>query len=282
MHTEPQHAPIRLIALDMDGTALLEDKTVSPRVQAAITAAIAMGVDVIPATGRAADGVPSQFLQVAHSRYAITANGARVIDLQTGETLLEQLMPQSLALKAFDALQKYDCVLDLFQGGKGYSTKANLALHDKWLPENLRAYVHASRMLVEDLRAFVETQTQGVEKWTMFFSDDAQRIAAWQEMEALGFTPVSSLPRNMELNAPGVSKGNGLILLAERLGLSVAQTMACGDGGNDLAMVELAGVGVAMENGMDEVKAIATFVAPSNEADGVAVAIEKFVLHQHT
>ncbi len=277
--SEQTNPPIKLIALDMDGTALREDKTISPRVQAAIKAAVAQGVDVIAATGRAGNGIPDAFLQVAQPRFAITANGARVVNLQTGETLLEQLMPQALALTAFDALQKYDCVLDLFQNGKGYSTKSNFALHDKWLPENLREYVTSSRIVVDDLRAFVQTQTQGVEKWTMFFADDAQRLAAWQEMEALGFEPVSSLPRNMELNAPGVSKGNGLVLLAEKLGLAPSQTMACGDGGNDLAMVAMAGIGVAMENGMDEVKAVADFVAPSNEADGVAVAIAQFVLH---
>ncbi len=278
MQTKKPNPPIKLIALDMDGTALLEDKTVSPRVQAAIAAAIAQGVHVIPATGRAANGVPAQFLQVAQPHYAITANGARVVNLQTGETLLEQLMPQSLALAAFDALQKYDCVLDLFQDGKGYSTLKNLELHNKWLPANLREYVRSSRVVVDDLRAFVQTQPQGVEKWTMFFSDDAQRIAAWQEMQALGFEPVSSLPRNMELSAPGVSKGKGLVLLAEQLGLAISQTMACGDGGNDLAMVEMAGIGVAMQNGMDDVKAVADFIAPSNEQDGVAVAIERFVL----
>lgn len=276
---EQTKAPIKLIALDMDGTVLLENKTISPRVAAALSAAVAQGVQVIAATGRAADGIPDEFLQVAKSRYAITANGARVVDLQTGEVLLEHLIPQNLALTAFDALQKYECVLDLFQNGKGYSTKANFALHDKWLPENLRAYVHASRVLVDDLRAFVETQTQGVEKWTMFFADDAQRLAAWEEMQALGFETVSSLPRNMELNAHGVTKGSAMVQLAEKLGLALCQTMACGDGGNDLAMVEAAGIGVAMENSMDEVKAVADFVAPSNENDGVAAAIERFVLH---
>lgn len=273
MHTPP----IKLIVLDMDGTVLTEEKVISPRVAAAIATATQQGVHVIPATGRAAIGIPEAFLQVAKPRYAITANGARVLDLQTGETLLEQLIPQNLALVGFDALQKYDCVLDLFQNGKGYSTLANLELNKTLLPENLLEYVRSSRVLVDDLRAFTETQTQGVEKWTMFFRDDAQRDAAWAEMQALGFEVVSSLPRNMELSAPGVNKGKGLALLAELLGIPLSQTMACGDGGNDIAMVEMAGIGVAMENGMDAVKAVANFVAPSNENDGVAVAIERFV-----
>ncbi|MFI3168706.1 MAG: HAD family hydrolase [Faecalibacterium sp.] len=278
MNSNRQTNPIRLLALDMDGTVLLEDKTISPRVQTAISAAVANGVDVVPATGRAAVGIPEAFLSVAKSHYAITANGARVVNLQTGETMLEELIPQDLALIAFDALQKYDCVLDLFQNGKGYSTPANVRLNDRLLPENLREYVSNSRVIIDDMRAFVETQTQGIEKWTMFFGTETERLAAWDEMKALGFEVVSSLPRNMELSAPGVSKGNGLVLLAKLLNLPLSQTMACGDGGNDLTMIAMAGVGVAMENGMDEVKAAADFIAPSNEADGVALAIEHFIL----
>ncbi len=278
MNTKTTTLPIRLLALDMDGTVLLEDKTISPRVQAAISAAVAHGVDVVPATGRAAVGIPEAFLSVAKSRYAITANGARVVDLQTGETMLEELIPQDLALIAFDALQKYDCVLDLFQNGKGYSTPANVALNDRLLPENLRQYVKDSRIIIEDLRAFVETQTQGIEKWTMFFANEEERLAAWDQLVPLGFEVVSSLPRNMELSAPGVSKGWALAHLAELLGLSVAQVMACGDGGNDLTMVQAAGVGVAMQNAIDEVKAAAQFVTASNQEDGVALAIEQFIL----
>lgn len=270
--------PIKLLALDMDGTVLLEDKTISPRVQAAIVAAQEKGVLIVPATGRAANGIPQAFLDLVHPRYAITANGARLVNLKTGETLQETLIPQDLALIAHDILHKYDCVLDLFHDGKGYSTQENLALHDKWLPKNLLEYVHITRILVDDLRTFVEQHPEGIEKWTMFFDDDTQRIAAWQEVLPFGFEVVSSLPRNMELCAPGVNKGKGLALLATQLGIPLAQTMACGDGGNDLAMIETAGIGVAMENGMEEVKAVAQYITKSNQQDGVAVAIERFIL----
>ncbi len=278
LDVKKEHSPIRLIALDMDGTVLLEDKTISPRTKAAITAALAQGVQVVPATGRAGNGILPEFLEVARSRYAITANGARVVDLQTGECLLEALMPQDIAIVAFDALQKYECVLDMFQDGKGYSTKENLALNNRLLPKNLLEYVNSTRYVVEDMRTFLLEQTKGIEKWTMFFADDADRVKAWAEMQALGFEPVSSLPRNMELSAPGVSKGHALSVLAEKIGVPMCQTMACGDGGNDLAMIVQAGIGVAMENGMEAVKAAADYVADSNENDGVAKAIERFVL----
>ena len=89
---------------------------------------------------------------------------------------------------------------------------------------------------------------------------------------------VSSLPLNMEINAAGVDKGAGLLALAEQLGLPASALMACGDGGNDTAMVAAAGLGVAMANAFPEVKAAARFITASNNEDGVALAVEKFVL----
>ncbi len=277
MPVQTPQQPIRLLALDMDGTVLLENKTISPRVLAAIAAAAAQGVVIIPATGRAASGIPAEFLQAAKSRYAITANGARLVDLQTGACLKQWLIPLPLALDAFDRLQKYDCVLDLLHNGVAYTTPQNLVLNETILPENLRDYVRNNRVLVDDMRAYVETQVDGIEKWSMYFRHDADRLVAWDEMQALGFEVVSSLPRNMELNAPGVHKGTCLATLSELLDIPVAQMMACGDGGNDLGMIAAAGFGVAMANALPEVKAVAQYVTASNEEDGVALAIEQFI-----
>ena len=88
----------------------------------------------------------------------------------------------------------------------------------------------------------------------------------------------SSIPNNLEINARGVTKGRGLLVLAETLGLSRSQVMACGDSGNDLTMIQNAGLGVAMANATPEVLAAADFVTASNNEDGVAKAIERFVL----
>ena len=82
----------------------------------------------------------------------------------------------------------------------------------------------------------------------------------------------------MELNAPGVSKGPGLMALANALGLDRREVMAVGDSGNDRTMIELAGLGVAMGNATDEVKQAADAVTADNEHDGVAQAIERYVL----
>lgn len=271
-------APIRLIALDLDGTVLDDKKQLTPRTAAALTAAAEQGALIVPATGRTATGIPASLLALPGVRYAITANGARVLDLATGASLCELYIPLETALEAYGRLLRYDCLVDIFQDGQGYTTAANLARLPEYAPQNLIAYVTGTRKVLEDMRGYIAAQTRGLEKFTLFFRHEAERRLAWAEMEALGLAAVSSLPRNMELNAAGVNKGRGLLMLAETLGLPAASLMACGDGGNDLEMVRAAGLGVAMANAFEEVKAAADFVTRSNNEDGVAYAVEKFVL----
>ncbi len=272
------HPAIRLIALDLDGTTLNDAKELSPRTLAALTAALARGVAVVPATGRTLTGIDPALLTLPGVRYAITSNGARVEDLATGKPLVKTYIPTDLALAAYDTLRQYDCTLDLFQDGRGYATRHSLDNYARLASPHLLPYLLTSRTLVPDLRALIAAQPDGVEKLTLLFTHEEERQAAWAQMTALGLTAVSSLARNMEVNAAGVNKGDGLLRLAAHLGIDPAQTMACGDGGNDVALVKAAGLGVAMANACDEVKAAADYITASNNEDGVALAIERFVL----
>jgi hypothetical protein len=278
MSTLPTH-PIQLLALDMDGTVLNDRKEISPRTLAALTAAARQGVHIVPATGRTANGIPDALLAIPGVRYAITANGARVMDLAENKCLYEAYIPRDTALAAYDILKKYDCLVDIFQDGQGYTCRENLDRAPEFIPENLLAYVTGTRECLPDLRAFIDSQTKGLEKFTLFFRDEAERQRAWREMEQLDLTVVSSLERNMEMNATGVNKGQGLRALGEILHLPTEALMACGDGGNDLEMLRAAGFGVAMENAFPAVKAAADYVTASNNDDGVARAVERFVLH---
>ena len=270
-------SPIRLIAVDLDGTVLDDRKQLTPRTLEALREAGRQGVLIVPATGRTHAGLPPELLALPGVRYAITSNGARVMDLAAGKALRELYIPRGTALAAYDALSAFDCMTDLFQDGRGYSTEANRAASYRFVPDNLRDYVLNTRTVLPDLRAFIASQERGIEKLTIFFLDEDERRRAWAEVAALGVDVVSSLPLNMEINAAGVDKGAGLLALAEQLGLPASALMACGDGGNDTAMVAAAGLGVAMANAFPEVKAAASYVTASNNEDGVALAGEKVV-----
>lgn len=271
---------IRLIALDLDGTLLTNQKTITPRTLAALKEALGRGVAVAPATGRPAAGLPAPLLALPGLRYALTSNGARVWDLAQNAPVAEFLIQKPQAEAALRVLEQYDCVTDLFIEGRRISIASQLAKLERIMPPAMLAYMRATRTEVEDIYGYLAASSALPEKVSVVFAQNAQRAEAWQRLEGLGLGLVlsSSLDKNLEINAPGVTKGSGLLALARHLGLTSRQLMACGDSGNDLAMLKAAGLSVAMGNAEPEIKAAALFETASNEEDGVAKAIERFVL----
>ena len=143
---------IRLIGLDLDGTVFDDAKHISPRNLAAIEAAVQAGIIVLPATGRTATGVPQAFTGIPGVHYALTSNGASVVDMRTGEHIVDQPFSLEDSLRVYDALKPFGGVFSLFVGGKSYATKADNDLIDVLVPENLRDYFRKTRIEVPDLR----------------------------------------------------------------------------------------------------------------------------------
>ena len=131
---------IRLVALDLDGTVFNDKKEITPRTLAAIRNAVARGVAVLPATGRTASGIPAAFTSIPGVRYALTSNGASVVDLQTGQQLVKQPFATADALKIYDILARDGGMMSIFIGGKSYTTRENAENHMDVVPENLKSY----------------------------------------------------------------------------------------------------------------------------------------------
>lgn len=271
---------IRLVALDLDGTVFNDQKEITPRTLEAIRAALEKGVDVLPATGRTVTGVPRQFIEIPGVRYALTSNGATVVNLQTGEKLVNLTFDADLAQRTFDVVEPFGGMLSIFIDGQSYTTVENARSSLEMVPANLREYFRTTRKEVPDMHLIMQQHPHEIEKFSILYPTEEVRDAAWQAVAAAcpELEIASSIERNMELNAPGVSKGPGLMALARRLGLTRDQVMAVGDSGNDRTMVELAGLGVAMGNATPEIQQVADVITADNNHDGVAEAIEKYVL----
>ena len=276
------HWDIRLVALDLDGTVFDDEKNISPRTLRAFRAALDRGVDVIPATGRQAAGVPEEFLHMPGVRYALTANGASVVELATGRSVVRLPFDDALARAVLAALRPFGGVLGIFIDGGCCADADSAARMEDVCPPALLPYVRASRHVVPDLPAYMAAHSGQVEKFSILYPDDTVRDAAKAALAAAcpGVEITSSMPRNLEVNAPGVNKGRGLLALAAELELDRRQVMACGDSGNDLEMIRAAGLGVAMGNASPDVLAAADVITLDNNHDGVAAAIETYVLHQ--
>lgn len=269
---------IKLVGLDIDGTLLDTQNRISPRNHAAIRAAIDAGCRVIPATGRPLRGVLPEFLQIPGVDYAVTANGATVVRLSDGAFVIKNWLSRERVQKLYQATEGLWRVFDVFTGGSGYSEKKNLDAAEEWAPRNMAPYMRMSRQPVESIPAFIAAQ-EGFEKCTMFFTSEENRQRVRQIAGRMGgFSIVSSESNNLEISDACATKGLALLELGRMLGLEKSQVMACGDSENDLPMLETVGLGVAMGNAPLAIQQRAAAVTATNDEDGVALALEKYVL----
>lgn len=273
---------IKMIGLDLDGTLLTDKKELTGRTKAVIGEAIRRGIKVLVASGRPWMGVPEELRNFPGMRYALTSNGARIIDTLDDRIIEEHLLSPELALKALAVCGKYDTLQEVYFDGQGYAPADQMAHVEKYHRNpSMCEYMRKTRIPVSDIRALVEKENRGLDKVQALFADMDERESAWRELKAdEGLELVGSLRYNIEINAAGVNKGTGLISLGRLLGIRREEIMAFGDGDNDIAMLKEAGVGVAMANAEEAVKAAADYITLSNEEEGVADAIEKLILNR--
>lgn len=273
---------IKMIGLDLDGTLLTDKKELTDRTKAALRRAIELGITVLVASGRPWMGVPEELRNFPGMRYALTSNGARIIDTKDDRVIEEHLLSPELALKALAVCGKYDTLQEVYFDGQGYAPEDQMAYVEKYHRNpSMCEYMRKTRLPVKDIRKLVEQENRGLDKVQALFADMDERETAWKELEQeKGLELVGSLQYNIEINATGVNKGTGLVNLGRMLGIRREEIMAFGDGDNDIAMLREAGFGVAMANADEQVKAAADYITLSNEEEGVAEAIERLVLKQ--
>ena len=272
----------KLIALDLDGTLLLPDKTLSARARAALDAAAAKGVLIVPATGRMFRALPDFVRTLPYLRYAITINGAQVYDAAEDRVLHRADLALDTALEIYDVMKGLDVAYDCYRDGKAYMERRFLDHLEDYIPNDppVLTMVRSLRLPVDDLDAMLRADDRPIQKLQCFFADISRRaplIAMFAER--FPTTAVSSsLGGNVEINDGAARKGCALQALCTALGIDIAETVAFGDGINDIDMLRAAGTGVAMANADAAVKAAADTETAANTEDGVAQYIEKYIL----
>lgn len=271
---------IKMIGLDLDGTVLTDDKVITEHTKKVIKEAVDQGVIVLPATGRPFHAIPRNVLEIPGIQYALTSNGARIVDMRTDEVVSETLLPYVDALDVITVVQKHGGYLEVFKAGKGYAEQRYFDDLDLFgFSEASRYYTTTTRKPVPDMEEFMKELHMDVDKVQGLFIDEDNRLAAQKELEEMErFEVTHATSFNLEMMAKGVDKGIGLIKLGEKLGIRREEIMACGDGMNDYAMLETVGFAVAMGNAVPPLKEIADYITETNEEDGVAKAIEQYVL----
>lgn len=271
---------IRMIGVDLDGTLLNSEKQLTAYTREVLKKAIEQEVAVVVATGRPFSGVPDELKHFPGIRYALTANGARILDMQKQKVVYENLLSVESSEKVIDILRKHHAIHEFFVDGVGYMNEDGLKnVYAYFEDHHMAEYLQSTRIPVKDVKEKLQTMKCEVDKLQGIFRNQKDKEEALEELNTLsGIVVTAAMDNNLEINKEGTNKGLGLLQLGKSLGISREEIMACGDGGNDVEMLKEVGFAVAMANGSDPVKKAADFVTVSNDEDGVAKAIERFVL----
>jgi Cof subfamily protein (haloacid dehalogenase superfamily) len=264
-----------MIAVDLDDTLLRSDLSISYRTRSAVKRAISAGVVVVLASGRTPTAMHRFVHALALHRkrgYLICNNGTLIRDSLSGELIFETKLPAETALTAFDLSSAEGFAVQLYRDDIMYVSRTNeYTSYDQKLT--------GLRQVVAD--NFRDMLREGCHK--LLIPGDPMTLAPLESIlrtylgnEATFFT---SKPYFLEILPPNTDKGTALEKVAARAGVSREDVLAIGDSMNDEAMIVWAGTGVAMLNGDERIKKIATMVSErSNNDDGVADIIERLVL----
>ena len=272
---------LKLIAFDLDGTFLDDQKAIPEENLQAIRAAAEHGIYIVPATGRLYDGLPAQLRELDFIRYFILINGAKVYDVKEDSVLFSADLPNELVLSLFENAESVGCLYDCYLRDEGLMSRGLYDALDDFVPDKVYLrYMRSIRKPVEDLKTLVREDGGPVQKVQYFFQDMQERR---RQLDTLaerfpGIKVTSSLPMNIEINASNASKGPALDALCRRLGFTAENAMAFGDNTNDLDMLLTAGHGVAMKNSDAKLFPAADAVTShDNNAAGVGKTIMEFL-----
>ena len=268
--------PVRLIAFDLDGTLLDGRKNIPEENLRALRAAAAAGALLVPATGWIYTGVPELLRQLPVARYFITINGACAYDAVEDKNLYASELSVDCCLRLIAYMDRLPAIYDCYQDNWGYISRDMFEKAGDYIPDpGIMKMMRELRTPVDSLADTLRQKGRPVQKMQMHFQDmDERKRQLKLVAERFPETAVSSsLPWNIEINSAGATKGQALKALCSALDIDLGDVLAFGDGSNDLDMLRTAGIGVAMGNAVEEVKAAADWVAPNNEEAGVAAGI---------
>ena len=271
---------IKLIALDLDGTLLTTDKRLTKENRNALKRAADSGIEIVPCTGRFYLGIPDNVRELDFIHYAILINGAQVLDIRRDITVYNSEIPLEKALFLMDHIEKLGVAYDAYVQSRGYMEKRFLDNIEEHLPDPIYCRtLRSTRLPVDDIRAFVSELGKDVQKIQMFTGELSvlQETCRYISEEHPDLIATSSLKHNLEINYASANKGDALKALTEYMGIGTENTMAYGDGGNDLPLHRAAGLSVAMGNSLAILKEEADITTLTHDRSGVAFVINKLL-----
>lgn len=265
----------KAIILDLDGTLTNDAKEITPKTKAALMAAQDKGVRIVLASGRPTYGIKhlADELEIgSHGGFIMAYNGGCIIDWSTQEIIYNTVLDEQLVPELCEAAREQECEILTYQGDSIATTKVKnkYVMHEAFI----------NKMPLIEYSDFVQQVVHPINKCLIV--GDPKIVAPLEKHLAEKMEGRMSVYRSaaffLECVPLGIDKAASLNFLIGRLGIKQEETIAVGDGYNDLSMIRFAGLGVAMANAAREVQDVADYITYSNQEDGVAHVVEKFII----
>lgn len=271
---------ITLAALDMDGTLLNSAHEVTLHTRRAMERAVSQGHIMALSTGRCLSELRRYLDELPCIGYVIGESGGWIYDVARQKALRHVVLDDREVDALLTAAEGMDITWQVFVDNQSYM---QFGSSRDWSHYHLSGFgeaFEAGSLFVDDAPGLCRANPGRVEKINLYFADAAECRLYGQRIEGRPVAVTGSIGMGWEISPLGVSKAEGLQILCDYLGLSLDQTMAVGDGGNDLDVMSAAGLAVAMGNAIEDVMTLADVVTDDNDHDGVGHAIEKYMLNE--
>lgn len=268
----------KLVASDLDGTLFNKSGEISEENYNAIKTMHERGFHFVPTSGRSFDEMPKVLKDNPYIRYYIGSDGATIYDKQT-DTTHSLALPKELGHFILDKLYKYPVNMMLHADNKSY---VDADMHDADIyrtynySESWIRFAFETNIPVKNFKEF--TYSKDVELFCIFFKNYDELLECKEFFtKHPDLLVAQSHKYNLEVFWKNAGKGNAVLKLAEILGIDKKDTIAVGDSTNDLTMIEAAGLGLAMENAVSELKSIADTIICNNEQHSAKYILENYL-----
>ncbi len=269
----------KLIALDMDGTLLNSVHEISDNTLSKIAAAFSIGKEIVLSTGRCLPELKKYFSLIPNLRYVICCNGALAYDVKEQKVIDSNPIPADKVAQILSAARDDEQVMVHFLSVDSIVEREKACKMAFYAMGRHQEMFDQVTTKIDDIFQYFEASPRSVEKINLYASTPAIQKYYSEKLIPCDLTIASAEGNSVELTAAGVSKASGLKMLCSSLHIPLSEVIAVGDSGNDIEMLQAAGLALAMENATDAVKAVSDVIVPDCDHDGCAFAIENYLLH---